>query len=167
MWFENRSVEILGLELGEKEKKKKGKIKSQISQLISFTSVWIQLAGGWRVCFTASSNIPSRSNRPGLEHIENPPTTDTLGIKKSTLKIDQKQKLKKKPTTPNMENNNQNKMAAFVSIILPWQRHLHFPNITFPKKDLILSNAISLKLFSSRNMSSPLLNYQVFKPFCF
>lgn len=40
------------------------------------------------MCFTASSSIPSRSNRPGLEHIENPPTTDTEGIKKSTLKID-------------------------------------------------------------------------------
>lgn len=43
---------------------------------------------------TASSNIPSRSNRPGLEHIENPPTTDTPGIKKSTLKSDENQKLK-------------------------------------------------------------------------
>lgn len=29
MWFENRSVEILGLELGEKEKKKKRKNKEK------------------------------------------------------------------------------------------------------------------------------------------
>lgn len=78
-------------------KKKKA---SQISQLISFTSLWIQWAGGWAVCFTASSSIPSRSNRPGLEHIENPPTTDTPGIKKSTLKIDQTQKFKKEANNP-------------------------------------------------------------------
>lgn len=83
---------------------------------------------------TASSNIPSRSNRPGLEHIENPPTTDTPGIKKSTLKSDEKQKLKqaKKQTKPNMENGRQNRIAGFISITKPLQRHLHFHNITFP-----------------------------------
>lgn len=52
------------------------------------------------MCFTASSSIPSRSNRPGLEHIENPPTTDTPGIKKSTLKTDWTQKFKKEANNP-------------------------------------------------------------------
>lgn len=106
------------------QKKRRGekRAKSHNQQLISFTSVWTQWAGGWPVCFTASSNNPSRSSSPGLEHIENPPTTDTPGIKKSTLKIDQKQKFFKKSTTSNMENNHLNKMAAFVSIILPSQR---------------------------------------------
>lgn len=76
------------------QKKRRGEkeAKSHNQQLISFTSVWTQWAGGWTVCFTASSNNPSRSSSPGLEHIENPPTTDTPGIKKSTLKIEQKQK---------------------------------------------------------------------------
>ena len=50
------------------------------------TWLWIQRAGGWFACFTASSIILSCSSSLGLEHIENPPTTETPGIKKSTLK---------------------------------------------------------------------------------
>lgn len=53
---------------------------------VSHTCVCTQWAGGWEVRFTASSSSPSCSSRPGLEHIENPPTTETPGIKKSTLK---------------------------------------------------------------------------------
>lgn len=116
------------------EKRKwKTNAKAHNQQLISFTSVWIQWAGGWAVYLTASSNIPSRSNRPGLEHIENPPTTDTPGIKKSTLKIDENQKLKQaNKQNQNMENSRQNKIAGFISITQPLQKHLHFHNITFP-----------------------------------
>lgn len=50
------------------------------------TWLWIQRAGGWFVYFTANSIILSCSSSLGLEHIENPPTTETPGIKKSTLK---------------------------------------------------------------------------------
>lgn len=97
--------------------------------------------------FTASSNTPSRSNRPGLEHMENPPITDTPGIKKSTLKIGQKQKLK---------HGIQYYLKTKTKLLALFQLHVLYKNIftsrtqLFQKIDLILSNITDLQ--SSRNI---------------
>lgn len=49
------------------------------------TVVWTQCAGGCLLYLTASSMTPSLCNKPGLEHMEKPPTFSTPGMKKSTL----------------------------------------------------------------------------------
>lgn len=56
-----------------------------IADVVILTEEWTQCAGGCWEYLTASSTTPSLCSKPGLEHMEKPPTFSTPGMNKSTL----------------------------------------------------------------------------------